>query len=137
MIDDTNPANTDWVPPARDNGEPEMSLPRWQFDALLRGAFNRSMQTLAETARNDDAPGASALPEEQKPPTLAADAEPVTPTIDAETMRMIEDRIEELTARLDRYERRMAAEAALDALETEIEKMYPPSPDDDGDLMLN
>ena len=59
------------------------------------------------------------------------------PTIDPEVMKMIEDRIDDLTARMDALERRRAAEAALEALEDEIERMYPPKDGDDGDLMLN
>jgi hypothetical protein len=134
--------NDDWTPPKTDNGEPELSIEKWKFDALLRGAFNRSMQNIVETmhgdgmpTRNDDAAGASALSEEQKPPELAADAEPVKPTIDPEVMKMIEDRIDELTARMDALERRRAAEAALTALEDEIEQMYPPKQGDDLDLL--
>jgi hypothetical protein len=110
-------------------------LPRWKARALALA----EIQTVINAVGRDDSTGvgASALGEPDVSQPLAADAEPVKPTIDPEVMRMIEDRIDDLTARLDRYERRMAAEAALDALETEIERMYPPSPDDDGDLMLN
>jgi hypothetical protein len=87
---------------------------------------------------NDDAAGASVLGEPDKPSPLAADAaEKPSPAIDPDLLEAIESKIDELTARLDRYERRMAADAALAALEDEIERMYPPSPDDDGDLMLN
>jgi hypothetical protein len=98
------------------------------------------IQTVLNAAtRNDSAVGASALSEDQKPPPpLAADAEPAKPTIDPEVMKMIEDRIDELTARMDALERRRAAEAALEALEDEIERMYPPKEgDDDDDLLLN
>jgi hypothetical protein len=109
-------------------------LPRWKARALCLG----EIQAVINAVTRDDDAGASALSEEQKPPPLAADAEePRKPTIDPDVMKMIEDRIDDLTARLDRYERRFAAEAALDALETEIEQMYPPSKDDDGDLVLN
>jgi hypothetical protein len=112
-------------------------LPRWKARALalveIQTVLDAATRNDAVT-RNDDAAGASALSEEQKkPPPLAADAEPVEPTIDPEVMKMIEDRIDDLTARMDALERRQAAEAALTALEDEIERMYPPKEGDDDD----
>jgi hypothetical protein len=72
--------------------------------------------------RNDDAsPGASALGEEQRAPELAADAE--EPAIPPEVLAAIEDRIEQLTARLDAFERMQKANAALAELEDEIERL--------------
>jgi hypothetical protein len=118
-------------------------LPRWKARALALAEIQTVVDAATRndddaTVRNDSAGGASALgPEEKPPPPLAADAEPVKPTIDPETMKMIEDRIDELTARMDALERRRAAEAALEALEDEIERLSPPLQDDDGDLMLN
>jgi hypothetical protein len=99
------------------------------------------IQTVLDAAaRNDDAPGASALGEDDKPPRLAADLEEPSaspePAIDPEVMKMIEDRIDELTARMDALERRRAAEEALEALEDEIERLHPPKAGDD-DLVLN
>jgi hypothetical protein len=86
-------------------------------------------------SRADDAAHASGLGSEDKPPPLAADAEePPKPAIDPEVMKMIEDRIDDLTARMDALERRRAAEAALEALEDEIERLSPPSKDYDGDI---
>jgi hypothetical protein len=127
----------DWVPPKADDGEPEISIERWKFDALLRGAFNRSMQQISEMARADDGVGASALPEEAKPPPLAADAEEPEPmpnaAIDPDLMEIIEAKLDELATRMDALERRKAAESALLALEDEIERMYPASNDDDDD----
>jgi hypothetical protein len=114
-------------------------LPRWKARALALAEIETVLDAAARNdavTRNDDA-AASALSEEQKKrPPLAADAEPVEPTIDPEVMKMIEDRIDDLTARLDAFERRRAAEAALTALEDEIERMYPPKEGDD-DLVLN
>jgi hypothetical protein len=46
-------------------------------------------------------------------------------------------RIEELTARMNALERRRAAEAALTALEDEIERMYPPREGDDDTGLMN
>jgi hypothetical protein len=115
-------------------------LPRWKARALCLAEIQTVLDAAARNdavTRNDDAAGASALSEEQKPPPLDADAEePRKPTIDPEVMKMIEDRIDDLTARMDALERRRAAEAALEALEDEIERMQSPK-DGDGDLMLN
>jgi hypothetical protein len=121
-------------------------LPRWKARALalaeIQTVVNAATRNDAVT-RDDDGAGASQLREEQKPPPLTADAEnpeprPVKPTIDADVMKMIEDRIDDLTARMDALERRRAAEEALTALEDEIERMYPPKEGDDGDdLLLN
>jgi hypothetical protein len=105
-------------------------MERWRAVAMCIGEVSNAI------SRADDAPGASALSEEQRPPPLTADAEPVKPTIDPEVMKMIEDRIDELTARMGALERRRAAEAALTALEDEIERLYPPKEGDD-DLVLN
>jgi hypothetical protein len=143
-MSDAYDPNLDWTPPKIDNGEPEVSLEKWKFDALLRGAFNRSMQTIAEMARDDAAAGASQLGEEDKPPRLAADrnADAETPKppprepIPPEVLAAIEDRIEQLTERLDRFERMKQAEQALLDLENRIEAEMPPSQGDD-DLALN
>ena len=127
--------NMDWVAPKADDGDPEISIEKWKFDALLRGAFNRSMQQISDMARADDVAGkASALPPEDKPPPLAADAEEL-PAIDPDVLDAIESKIDELATRMDRLERRKAAADALLALEDEIERMYPASDDDDDDDM--
>ena len=128
-------ANTDWVAPKADDGEPEISLERWKFDALLRGAFNRSMQQISDMARADDADsaGASELGYETKPPPSAADAEEPSP-VDPEWIEAIDKAVDALTVRVGKLEKRRAADAALDALETEIEQMYPSKDDDAADV---
>jgi hypothetical protein len=130
--DDYDPC-ADWVPPAKvymDEivvRDPELgTVPFWK-SLLWNTAKARS-----EMIRNDSAVGASALGQEDKPPRLAADEQSPPPAIDPDLMQAIEDRIADLTARMDRYERRMAAESALLALEDEIERLSPPS-DDDGE----
>jgi hypothetical protein len=116
-------------------------LPRWKARALALAEIQTVVDAMTRDVdvmiRNDSAAHASAPGDEDKPPPLAADAERVKPTIDPDVMKMIEDRIDDLTARMDALERRRAAEAALEALEDEIERMYPPKDGDDGDLMLN
>jgi hypothetical protein len=102
-------------------------LPRWKARALALA----EIQTVVDSVKADgasvavvtynDAAGASALPEEQRAPDLAADA--AEPAIPPEVMSAIEQKIDQLTARLDAFERRRAAEEALDALETEIERL--------------
>ena len=110
-------------------------LPRWKARALALA----EIQTVINAVGRDDSTGvgASALGEPDVSPPLAVDAEPVNPTIDPEVMKMIEDRIDDLTARMDALERRRAAEAALEALETEIERMYPPKEGDDDMGLVN
>ena len=76
--------------------------------------------------------GASALAEEDKPPRLAADEEPIP----SEVLSAIESKIEELATRLDAYERVKRAEQALLDLEDRIEAELPPDTDDDGDDMI-
>jgi hypothetical protein len=115
-------------------------LPRWKARALALAEIQTAVDAMTRDddvmIRNDSA-GASALGEPDKPPPVAADVEePRKPTIDPDVMKMIEDRIDELTARMDALERRRAAEEALLALEGEIERMYPPKEGDD-DLTLN
>jgi hypothetical protein len=138
--------NDDWTPPppiAEDMEDVQTSwgfLPRWKARALALAEIQTVVNAMTRNdavTRNDDAACASALSEEQKPPPLAADAEPVKPTIDPDVMKMIEDRIDELTARMNALERRRAAEAALTALEDEIERMYPPREGDDDTGLMN
>jgi hypothetical protein len=141
--------NDDWPSyrPPPNNGEPEVSIERWKFDALLRGAFNRSMQTMAESVRNDDEghdvrgePSTlNVAPPDELPPRLAADDQPALtePAIPPEVLAAIEQKIDELTERLDRFERMKEAEQALLDLEDEIERLSPPKEGGDDDLMLN
>ena len=85
-----------------------------------------------EMLRNDSAAtGASALAEEDKPPRLAADEEPIP----SEVLRAIEQKIEELSIRLDNYERTKRAEQALLDLEERISAELPPDTDDDDMIM--
>jgi hypothetical protein len=115
-------------------------LPRWKARALALGEIQSVVNALHDnvTIRNDAAHvGASELGEETKPPPLAADDAEPEPVIDPDVLDAIESKIDELAARMDGLERRKAAEDALLALEDEIERMYPPSEDDDdGDDMI-
>jgi hypothetical protein len=115
-------------------------LPRWKARALALAEIQTVVDALHGdmTVRNDDAAHASELGPEDLPPRLAADRdadEPPSPAIDPDVLAFIEAKIDELTERMDALERRRAAEEALLALEDEIERMYPPSRDDD--LVLN
>jgi hypothetical protein len=113
-------------------------LPRWKARALALGEIQAVVNELrgGVTTRADSAHvGASSLTEEDKPPPLAADAEEPEPVIDPDVLDAIESKLDELAVRMDRLERRKAAEDALLALEDEIEKMYPAS--DDDDMTLN
>ena len=121
----------DWIPPAKQYMDdipvldPELGkVPFWK--SLLWA----TARARTEMLRNDSA-GASALSEEQKAPRLAADEEPIPP----EVLSAIENRIEELSIRLDNYERMKRAEQALLDLEDRIEAELPPSPDDDDDMI--
>jgi hypothetical protein len=78
------------------------------------------------------ATGASELGYETKPPRLAADEEPIPSGL----LDAIESRIEELSIRLDNYERTKRAEQALLDLEDRIEAELPPDTGDDDDGMI-
>jgi hypothetical protein len=112
------------------------SLPRWKARALALGEIQSVVNALHGdvTIRADyDAAGAGALGDRDKPPPLAADAEEPEPAIDPDVLDAIDQKINELAGRMERLERRKAAEEALLALEDEIERMYPASNDDDDD----
>jgi hypothetical protein len=91
--------------------------------------------------RTDDAGvGASQLRDEQLPPPLAADADeepPPRPPIPPEVLSAIEEKISELTARLDAFERMKRAEQALFDLEDRIAAELPPPQNDDDMELLN
>jgi hypothetical protein len=115
-------------------------LPRWKARALALAEIQTVVNAMTRDddamVRNDSAVGASALGEPDKPPLVAAAAEePPSPAIDPDILAMVEAKIDELTQRMDALERRRAAEAALLALEDEIERMYPKEGDDD--LLMN
>jgi hypothetical protein len=104
-------------------------MERWRAVAMCIGEISNVV------TRNDSAAHANAQGEDDKPPPLTTDvAEPPKPAIDPDVLEMVEAKIDELTARMDALERRRAAEAALEALEDEIERLSPPSSDDDGDI---
>jgi hypothetical protein len=86
--------------------------------------------------RNDDAAGASAVPEEQRAPELAADADEPPPEYPPELLKAIEQKVADLVARFDAFERMQKANAALTELEDEMDRLYPASKDDD-DLLVN
>ena len=128
----------DWVPPAKVYGDEVLvddagpdglgrNQPFWKV-LLWHTAKARTEMLRADSA----ATGASALAEEDKPPRLAADEEPIP----SEVLRAIEQKIEELSIRLDNYERTKAAEQALLDLEERISAELPPDTDDDGDDMI-
>ena len=119
-------AYADWVPPAKQYMD---DIP--VFDPELgKVPFWKSLLWATSKARTEmiraDSVGASSLSEEDKPPRLAADEEPIPP----EVLNAIESRIEELSIRLDNYERVKRAEQALLDLEERIEAQLPPSDDD-------
>ena len=62
---------------------------------------------------------------------MAADEEPIPP----EVLSAIEQKIEELSIRLDNYERTKRAEQALLELEDRIEAELPPDTGDDDMIM--
>jgi hypothetical protein len=111
-------------------------LPRWKARALALAEIQTVVDAMPRddgvTIRNDSA-GASQLSEEYKSPPLAADAEEKPPPrepIPPEVLAAIEQKIQQLTDRLDAYERMQKANAALDDLEAEMERLYPPSAQD-------
>jgi hypothetical protein len=123
----------DWVPP-KPTGEPDISVPAWQFQALLRGAFNRSMHQYADMARADSNAAdqvktrGNTLRDEDKPPKLAADRKDATKTAavraakaprrdeggreitDEDILASIVQAVRDLDERLTQFEERKAAD---------------------------
>jgi hypothetical protein len=130
-------ACADWVPPAKVYGDevlvndtgPDGLGPDMPFWKVL---LWHTAKARTEMLRNDSV-GASALGYEDKPPRLAADEEPIP----SEVLSAIEQKIAELTVRLDAYERMKAADQALIDLENRIEAELPPDTDtdDDGEMI--
>jgi hypothetical protein len=123
----------DWIPPAKvymdDIPVLDPELGKVPFWKSLLWATSKAR---TEMLRNDSAAtGASALAEEDKPPRLAADEEPIP----SEVLSAIEQKIEELSIRLDAYERTKRAEQALLDLEDRIEAELPPDTEDDDDMI--
>jgi hypothetical protein len=123
----------DWIPPAKQYMDdipvldPELGkVPFWK-SLLWATARARTEMIRADSA----ATGASALAEEDKPPRLAADEEPIP----SEVLSAIERKITELATRLDAYERTKRAEQALLDLEDRIEAELPPDTGDDDMIM--
>ena len=123
----------DWVPPAKVYMDdipvldPELGkVPFWK-SLLWATARARTEMLRADSA----AVGASALGEPDKPPRLAANEEPIP----SEVLSVIEQKIGELSIRLDNYERVKRAEQALLDLEDRIEAELPPDTDDDDMIM--
>jgi hypothetical protein len=107
--------------------DPELGkVPFWK-SLLWATARARTEMIRADSA----ATGASALAEEDKPPRLAADEEPIP----SEVLSAIERKITELATRLDAYERTKRAEQALLDLEDRIEAELPPDTGDDDMIM--
>jgi hypothetical protein len=130
--------NLDWIPPAKVYGDDVLvddagpdglgrNQPFWKV-LLWHTAKART-----EMLRNDSAAvGASSLGETDKPPRLAADEQPIP----SEVLSAIEQKIEELSIRLDNHERTKRAEQMLLDLEDRIEAQLPPDTGDDGDDMI-
>jgi hypothetical protein len=132
MSDDYDPY-ADWVPPAKvfmDDIpvlDPELGkVPFWK-SLLWATSKARTEMIRADSA----AVGATLLGDEQQPPRLAADEEPIP----SEVLSAIEQKIEELSIRLDNYERTRRAERVLLDLENRIESELPPDTDDDDMIM--
>lgn len=129
----------DWYPPKPVYGDdilvndtgPDGLGPNMPFWKVL---LWHTAKARTEMLRNDSAAvGSSALHDEQKPPPLAADAV-AEEEIPPEVLSAIEQKIEELSIRLDNYERRKAAEQALLDLEDRIDnEMRAAGIDVDGD----
>ena len=136
MSDDSDyDACADWVPPAKVYMDdipvldPELGkVPFWK-SLLWATSKARTEMIRADSA----AVGASSLGEPDKPPRLAADQEPIP----SEVLSAIEQKIEELSIRLDNYERTKRAEQALLDLEDRIEAELPPDPGDDDDVIMH
>ena len=134
MSDDPYDPNLDWYPPKPVYGDdilvndtgPDGLGPNMPFWKVL---LWHTAKARTEMLRNDSAAGASALPPEALPPRLAADEEPIP----SEVLSAIEQKIEELSIRLDAYERTKRAEQALLDLEDRIEAELPPDTGDDDD----
>ena len=136
MSDDYDPY-LDWVPPAKVYGDdilvndtgPDGLGPDKPFWKVL---LWHTAKARSEMIRNDSVTvGASTLPDEKKPPRLAADEEPIPP----EVLSAIEQKLEELSIRLDNYERTKRAEQMLLDLEERIEAELPPDTGDDDDMI--
>ena len=130
--------NLDWYPPKPVYGDDVLvddvgpdglgrNQPFWKV-LLWHTAKARTEMLRADSA----AVGTSSLGESDKPPRLAADEEPIP----SEVLSAIEQKIDELSIRLDNYERMKRAEQALLDLEDRIEAELRPSPDDDDDDMI-
>jgi hypothetical protein len=140
MADPYDP-NMDWVPapisPADEFVTVDTSfgpMEKWKARALAIGWFQRQVQTV-----RDDSIGLATtpLPDEHKPPPLAADEdEPARSALSEEELAEIEDAVDRLDARLTMLERRRAAEAALETLEDEVERLTPSDECADG-IKLN
>jgi hypothetical protein len=127
--------NMDWVPapisPADEFVTVDTSfgpMEKWKARALAIGWFQRAVQEV-----RDDSVEAAPITEEQKPPDLAADES--EPVLSDEDLGRINDACDAIEARLDRLERRRAAEAVLEALEDEVERMTPEGERDDDATM--
>jgi hypothetical protein len=105
-------------------------MAKWKARALSIGWFQQVINEVRADSKKT-----TPMTDEQKPPRLVADQQR-SPAIDPELLSQIEDRIEQLTQRLDAYERRMAAQAALEALEDEVARLTPPEEGDD-DRVIN
>jgi hypothetical protein len=108
-------------------------LPKWKARALALG----EMQAVLNEHARADALTRTPLHDEDKPPRPVADTEETRSAIPPELMQAIEDRIEQLTQRLDAFERMKKAEDALTELEDRVDaEIAEREARDDGDLLL-
>ena len=89
----------DWTPRRSTTATRRSASSGGSSDALLRGAFNRTMQQISDMARADDGVGASALPPEKLPPRLAADEQPIPQRLLSRPIEMVEAKLDELAVR--------------------------------------
>jgi hypothetical protein len=114
-------------------------MERWRAVAMCIGEIS-NVVTRAEKTRNDSVEK-TPLHDSQKPPPLVADADQQqgAPAVDPDLLAAIEQKVDELNARIDAYERMKRAHDALCALEDRIEAGLPVDDEDlrdDGDLLI-
>jgi hypothetical protein len=118
-------------------------MPFWKCRALALGYTQR---VINDAALNTKTP----VRDEDKPPPLVADVNggqsssrpddetaPCPRTqIDPAVLDAIERKVDEIAARMDRFEVAQHAAAVLEALEEQIEREHPPTADDGAGLTM-
>jgi hypothetical protein len=127
-------------------------MEKWKARALSVGWMQRTINSVRSDAaveRNDVGPPKTPLTDEQKAPPLAADVncgsdhptredetQPHQPALDPAVLDAIERKVDEIAARMDRFEAAQHAAAVLDALEAQIEQEHPPTANDVAGLTM-